>query len=211
MTERHIGECGMRVPCWLRSHPFAAGPRRHSRDVVEQRHHIAHTGIEIACVVTHSRSVRRALCSLQGQPSQRTLHPRMAVVGERKIRGPGVNQRQLKLFERLLMARRQELLDEAERTVGGMTDSKETFPDPTDRASLESNRNAMLRIRDRERKLLNKIDEALKRISDGSYGLCESCSGPISLDRLKARPVTTLCIDCKSEQEMEERRQRGGM
>lgn len=120
-----------------------------------------------------------------------------------------MNQRQLKLFQRLLLARRQELLDEAERTVGGMTDSKENFPDPTDRASLESNRNAMLRIRDRERKLINKIDEALTRIDDGTYGLCEACSGPIGLDRLKARPVTTLCIDCKSDQEVQERRQRG--
>jgi DnaK suppressor protein len=121
----------------------------------------------------------------------------------------GVNQRQLKLFHRMLVARRQELLDEAERTVGGMTDSKENFPDPTDRASLESNRNAILRIRDRERKLLNKIDEALQRIADGSYGLCEACAGPIGLDRLKARPVTTFCIDCKSDQEAQERRLRG--
>ncbi len=120
-----------------------------------------------------------------------------------------MNQRQLKLFHRMLVARRQELLDEAERTVGGMTDSKENFPDPTDRASLESNRNAILRIRDRERKLLNKIDEALQRIEDGSYGLCESCAGSIGLDRLKARPVTTLCIDCKSDQEAQERRLRG--
>ncbi len=120
-----------------------------------------------------------------------------------------MNQRQLKAFHRLLMARRQELLDEAERTVGGMTDSKENFPDPTDRASLESNRNALLRIRDRERKLISKIDEALQRIEDGSYGLCEACGNPIGIDRLKARPVTTLCIDCKSDQEAQERRQRG--
>lgn len=120
-----------------------------------------------------------------------------------------MNHRQLKLFERLLQARRQELLDEAGRTVGGMTDSKENFPDPTDRASLESNRNAMLRIRDRERKLLTKIDDALTRIEDESYGLCESCGGPIGLNRLKARPVTTLCIDCKSDQESQERRLRG--
>lgn len=120
-----------------------------------------------------------------------------------------MNQRQVKLFHRLLMARRQELLQEAERTVGGMTDNKENFPDPTDRASLESNRNAILRIRDRERKLITKIDDALQRIKDGSYGLCESCGGPISVDRLKARPVTTLCIDCKSDQEAQERRQRG--
>ena len=121
-----------------------------------------------------------------------------------------MNQRQLKSFQRLLGARRQELLDEAERTVGGMTtDSKENFPDPTDRASLESNRNSMLRIRDRERKLISKIDDALRRIADGSYGLCDSCGGPIALDRLRARPVTTLCIDCKSDQEAQERRQRG--
>ena len=120
-----------------------------------------------------------------------------------------MNRRQLKLFHRLLVARRQELLDEAERTVGGMTDSKENFPDPTDRASLESNRNAMLRIRDRERKLLNKIDDALERIEDGSYGLCEACGSMIGVDRLKARPVTTRCIDCKADQEDQERRQRG--
>jgi len=119
-----------------------------------------------------------------------------------------VNQRQLKLFHRLLVARRHELLEEAGRTVGGMTDSRDDLPDPTDRASLESNRNAVLRIRDRERKLLAKIDDALRRIEDGTYGLCEWCSGAIGLDRLKARPVTTLCIDCKSEQEAQERRRK---
>ncbi len=133
----------------------------------------------------------------------------MAVVRNEGSGGSEVNQRQAKVFQRLLVSRRQELLDEAERTVGGMTDSKENFPDPTDRASLESNRNAMLRIRDRERKLITKIDDALKRIDDGSYGLCESCGGPIAVERLKARPVTTLCIDCKSDQEAQERRQRG--
>lgn len=117
-----------------------------------------------------------------------------------------MNQRQLKVFHRLLMERRHELLEEAERTVGGMTDSKDNFPDPTDRAALEASRNALLRIRDRERKLLAKIDDALKRIEDGSYGLCESCGNPIGADRLRARPVTTLCIDCKSDQEAEERR-----
>jgi DnaK suppressor protein len=119
-----------------------------------------------------------------------------------------VNQRQLKKFHDLLLARRQDLLEEAERTVNGMTHVRDNFPDPTDRASLETNRNAMLRIRDRERKLISKIDEALQRIEDESYGLCESCGGRISIDRLKARPVTTLCIDCKSDQEQQERRDR---
>ena len=120
-----------------------------------------------------------------------------------------MNQRQLKSFHRLLTTRRQELLEEAERTLGGMTASKENFPDPTDRASLESSRNALLRIRDRERKLLSKIDDALRRIEDGHYGECENCGGTIGLERLRARPVTTFCIDCKSDQEAQERRLRG--
>ena len=116
---------------------------------------------------------------------------------------------ELKEFQELLATRRKELLAEAERTVGGMITTKDTFPDPTDRASLESNRNAMLRIRDRERKLLSKIDEALERIDDGSYGCCGECGGLIGVDRLKARPVTTLCIECKSEQEDRELRRSG--
>ena len=120
-----------------------------------------------------------------------------------------MRQRELSTFQKLLHERRRELLGEALRTVDGMGEGRELFPDPTDRATLEYSRNLTLRIRDRERKLLNKIDDALKRIGDGSYGLCESCSGPIGLDRLKARPVTTLCIDCKSDQEAQERRQRG--
>ena len=105
--------------------------------------------------------------------------------------------------------RRQELLVEALRTVDGMGGDRELFPDPTDRASLEGDRNLLLRIRDRERKLITKIDEALGRIDDGSYGRCEECGGDISIDRLKERPVTTLCIDCKSLQEAEERRLKG--
>jgi len=120
-----------------------------------------------------------------------------------------VNQKHLDTFAKILAERKQELLDEAERTVGGMTDGKDNFPDPTDRASLESDRNATLRIRDRERKLIAKIEEALQRIADGTYGLCENCNEPIGMQRLKARPVTTLCIDCKSEQEQAERKQRG--
>ena len=86
-----------------------------------------------------------------------------------------------------------------------MSDLNENMPDPADRATLESDRNFELRIRDRERKLINKIKEALERIEDGTYGICESCEEDISEERLKARPVTTLCIDCKTKQEDEER------
>jgi len=120
-----------------------------------------------------------------------------------------MKQRDLNAFKKLLDERRQELMTEAVGTMHGMglvADSRETFPDPTDRASLEGNRNLTLRIRDRERKLITKIDEALGRIADGSYGVCEDCGSAIGVERLRARPVTTLCIACKSEQEATERR-----
>lgn len=121
-----------------------------------------------------------------------------------------MRERELKHFQGLLNEKLDELLKEADRTVDGMTDAKaENFPDPTDRASLESNRNFTLRIRDRERKLIVKIKEALTRIDDGSYGKCEECGENISRERLEARPVTTLCIDCKSLQEAQERKLRG--
>jgi len=108
-------------------------------------------------------------------------------------------------FKEILLARLDELYVEAERTVAGMTDTEETFPDPTDRATLESDRNFMLRIRDRERKLILKIREALQRIEDGSFGLCEMCGDDIGIERLNARPVTTLCIECKRKQEANEK------
>ncbi|MBP8646294.1 MAG: RNA polymerase-binding protein DksA [Syntrophobacteraceae bacterium] len=108
-------------------------------------------------------------------------------------------------FKELLLKRLDELYEEAEKTVSGMTDTEETFPDPTDRATLESDRNFMLRIRDRERKLILKIREALQRIEDGNFGICEVCGDDIGIDRLKARPVTTQCIDCKRKQEAAER------
>jgi RNA polymerase-binding transcription factor len=117
-----------------------------------------------------------------------------------------MRQRDLKLFKGLLENRKREILSEAERAVGTMNSgTEEAFADPTDRASLESDRNFLLRMRDRERKLLGKIEEAFARIDDGSYGRCEECGGEIGIERLKARPVTTLCISCKSAQEARER------
>ena len=123
------------------------------------------------------------------------------------LEGLSVNQREVKFFRRLLKQRVQELLTEAGKTVEGM-DEDENFPDPTDRASLESNRNFTLRMRDRERKLIGKIEEALTRLDDGTYGVCEKCEEKIGTERLKARPVTTLCIECKSDQEVEEKKNR---
>jgi len=104
-------------------------------------------------------------------------------------------------FKELLTNRLDELLNQADNTVSGMTAPKENFPDPTDRASLESDRNFMLRIRDRENKLIKKIKKALDRIETGTFGACETCGEDITIKRLKARPVTTQCIDCKTKEE----------
>ena len=104
-------------------------------------------------------------------------------------------------FKKYLTERLEELLNQAGDTVSGMTETKENFPDPTDRAALEADRNFMLRIRDRESKLIKKIKAALKRIENDTYGICESCGDDITLKRLKARPVTTQCIECKSKEE----------
>ena len=115
-----------------------------------------------------------------------------------------MKKKDLKFFEELLHTRLKELLSQAGDTVSDMTEQKENFPDPTDRATLESDRNFMLRIRDREHKLIKKIKKALERIENGTFGICESCGEEISVERLKARPVTTQCIDCKTEEEARE-------
>lgn len=85
--------------------------------------------------------------------------------------------------------------------------SQSALPDVNDQASFETERNFELRIRDRERKLVGKVQKALQKIEDGTYGICDSCGGEIGIKRLEARPVTNLCISCKSEIEAEERRQ----
>jgi len=112
-----------------------------------------------------------------------------------------MNNKDIEHFKEFLTNRLEELLNHADNTVSGMTTPKENFPDPTDRASLEADRNFMLRIRDRENKLIKKIRKALSRIENGTFGVCEKCGEDIALKRLKARPVTTHCIDCKTKEE----------
>jgi DnaK suppressor protein len=107
----------------------------------------------------------------------------------------------LEFYRFMLTHKISDLLGEAEKTVSEMTSAKENFPDPNDRASLESDRNFELRIRDRERKLIMKMREAIQRIDEGVFGICDICGGPISEKRLMARPVTTHCIDCKTKEE----------
>jgi DnaK suppressor protein len=120
-----------------------------------------------------------------------------------------MDQEKLLYFKGLLEGRLHSLLEEAEKTVSDMVqDRKGEFPDPTDRASFESERNFLLRIKDRERKLIMKVKEALNRIDNGTFGICESCGRPISEKRLMVRPITTQCIDCKTEGEKKERSER---
>ena len=120
-----------------------------------------------------------------------------------------MDQEKLLYFKGLLEDSFTPWFEEAEKTVNGMVQERNgDFPDPTDRASLESDRNFLLRIKDRERKLITKVKEALDRIDNGTYGICESCGKPISEKRLMARPVTTECIECKTEEEQKERSER---
>ncbi|MGB5985580.1 MAG: RNA polymerase-binding protein DksA [Desulfobacterales bacterium] len=116
-----------------------------------------------------------------------------------------MKKKEIEYFKELLTNQMEELLSQADDTVVGMTTPKENFPDPTDRASLEAERNFMLRIRDREHKLIKKIKKTLQRIENGTFGECETCGEEIGIERLKARPVTTQCIECKTKQEATER------
>ncbi len=116
-----------------------------------------------------------------------------------------MDKEKLELFRQQLLAKKEEIANEAGKTLSEMTDQTSNVPDPNDRATIESGRSFELRIRDRERKLLSKIDEAIARIDDGSYGICEDCGEEIGLKRLEARPVTMLCIDCKTVQETKEK------
>ena len=116
-----------------------------------------------------------------------------------------MNAKQRSHFRKILENLKGELSQEIDRTVHTMQDEATVFADPNDRASQESDMALELRNRDRERKLIKKIDETIARIAANEYGYCESCGVEIGLKRLEARPTATLCIDCKTLDEMRER------
>ncbi len=116
-----------------------------------------------------------------------------------------MSDEQLEHFKSILSAWKRELMFEVDRTVHHMQDEAANFPDPNDRATQESEFGLELRTRDRERKLLRKIDSALARIDDGSYGYCEETGEEIGLKRLEARPVATLCLEAQERRELAER------
>ena len=119
-----------------------------------------------------------------------------------------MNPMQLEYFRQKLLRWRAELLQESNETLQHLQEESLSEPDIADRASLETDRALELRTRDRERKLIAKIDEALKRIEDGTYGYCEETAEPISLRRLEARPIATLSIEAQERHERMERTHR---
>jgi DnaK suppressor protein len=122
-----------------------------------------------------------------------------------KAREEYMNPRQLEHFKAILESLKTELSKDIDRTVHTMQDEATIFADPNDRASQESDMALELRNRDRERKLIKKIDETIARIESGEYGYCDGCGIEIGLRRLEARPTATLCIDCKTLEEIREK------
>lgn len=116
-----------------------------------------------------------------------------------------MSDKQLEHFRQILVNWRKELLEEMQRTVTHMRDEAENFADPNDRATQEEEFSMELRTRERERKLIKKIDDCLAAIDSGEYGYCEACGVEIGLRRLEARPTATKCIDCKTLDEIREK------
>ena len=121
-----------------------------------------------------------------------------------------MNEKQQEHFKLILKAWRTELMEEVDRTVSHMKDEAANFPDPSDRATQEEEFSLELRTRDRERKLIKKIDKTLIRIEEDDYGFCDQCGIDIGVRRLEARPTAELCVDCKTLDEIREKQITGG-
>lgn len=120
-----------------------------------------------------------------------------------------MNERQLAHFRQILLNWKQDLMEEVDRTVRHLQEDANNYADPADRATQEEGFNLELRTRDRERKLLKKINETIEKIDEDDYGFCEACGVEIGIRRLEARPTATLCVDCKTLSELKEK-QLGG-
>jgi len=137
-----------------------------------------------------------------------TLHGLAPYVEKKKEEYMNENQREH--FKEILKAWRLELMEEVDRTVSHMKDEAANFPDPADRATQEEEFSLELRTRDRERKLIKKIDKTLLRVEEDDYGFCDQCGVDIGIRRLEARPTANLCVDCKTLDEIKERQITGG-
>lgn len=120
-----------------------------------------------------------------------------------------MNEKQREHFKGMLQKWKAELMEEVDRTVTHMKDEAANFPDPADRATQEEEFSLELRTRDRERKLIKKIDSTIERIEQDDYGFCDACGVDIGIKRLEARPTASLCIDCKTLDEIKEKQELG--
>ena len=140
----------------------------------------------------------------EAQLKEHTFTPYKAKKGEEYM-----SEGQVAHFTEMLDAWKKDLMEEVDRTVDHMQDEAANFPDPADRATQEEEFSLELRTRDRERKLIKKIDDTKALISSGDYGYCDTCGVEIGLKRLEARPTATQCIDCKSLDEIKEKQTKG--
>ena len=139
-----------------------------------------------------------------GNPEFKNFEPYKPKRGEQYM-----NEKQHEHFRNILMNWKNELMQEVDRTVSHMKDEAANFPDPADRATQEEEFSLELRTRDRERKLIKKIDSTMELIEQDDYGYCEACGIEIGIQRLEARPTATLCIDCKTLAEIKEKQELG--
>jgi DnaK suppressor protein len=140
----------------------------------------------------------------EAQLKEHTFTPYKAKKGEEYM-----SEGQVEHFIKMLDTWKKDLMEEVDRTVDHMQDEAANFPDPADRATQEEEFSLELRTRDRERKLIKKIDDTKALISSGEYGYCDTCGVEIGLKRLEARPTATQCIDCKSLDEIKEKQTKG--
>jgi DnaK suppressor protein len=174
--------------------------------------------------VKKTASKKKASATARKRPAAKTVAAKAAPAGAKRfgIQGPlhgfapyepasgeeYMSDRMLAHFRDILVAWKKELMEEVDRTVGHMKNEAANFPDPNDRATQESEFSLELRTRDRERKLLRKIDSALQRIEDGDYGYCAETGEEIGLKRLEARPVATLSVEAQERRELAEKQYR---
>ena len=144
-----------------------------------------------------TRQLRCTEVGVDAQVNDKNYHP--------SDREPFMNERQREYFRNKLLAWKEDILKEAQETLQHLQDENQNHPDFADRASAETERAIELRARDRQRKLIGKIDAALQRIDDGTYGYCEETGEPVSLRRLEARPIATLSITAQEDHEQRER------
>ncbi|PLW84432.1 RNA polymerase-binding protein DksA [Kineobactrum sediminis] len=149
-------------------------------------------------------SAKTASASKPAATGYNSIEPYKAKRGEEYM-----NEAQREHFRKILRAWKSDLMEEVDRTVSHMKDEAANFPDPADRATQEEEFSLELRTRDRERKLIKKIDATIERINQDDYGFCDACGVEIGIKRLEARPTATLCIDCKTLAEIKEKQEMG--